>query len=193
MTMLALLDESAPETVQGVHYVISTVVIVDDQELAPVRASVSAVTADRPKHPVFHWSSEGVEKREKMIDQVCSFCDGIYTVIHHPVKPKQQVAARRAGLRVLLEILADNGIATLWIESRGAQDQADRQVILDAQRDGALPAQFSYSFRTKSESLLWLPDAAAGAQSDAETGKGDQYALRLQSGVAEGDVRRLNP
>jgi hypothetical protein len=190
--MLALIDESTPTTTQGVHYVISSAVIVDDDDLGPARASVSAVTADRPLHPVFHWSGEGVEKREKMLDRVCQFCDGVYTVIHHPVKPKQQTMARCAALRALLVILEENGVPRAWIESRGVQDQADRQVILDAQGDSVLSKQFTYTFRTKTESLLWLPDAVAGAHSDSETGKGDTYMLRIQAGVAEGDVRRLS-
>jgi hypothetical protein len=191
-TVLALIDESAPATVQGVHYVISSAVIIDVEDLDHARDRIRKVTAGR-KNERFHWSREGVEKREAMVTRVGELCDGMYTVIHHPVQATQQRAARRAALSTLMRVLADNGVPEAWIESRGPQDQADRQVILDGQRDGWIPSGFSYSFFGKGEPLLWLPDAVAGAYSQAEIGKGDQYLLRLQQSVTEIDVRRHGP
>ena len=72
----------------------------------------------------------------------------------------------RAGLIAdLLGELRSTGARELLIESRQAHnDERDRHVIAEAQRSGAAQEDLSYGHGDpRSEPLLWLADALAGA------------------------------
>lgn len=189
--MLALIDESTPEGPRGVHYVVSSAVVIE--ELDDCRGKLLALTAAR-KRP-FHWSSEGVQMRDAMLACFAELPVSVLTVIHYPVPAKRQEIARSSALRLLFSQLAQEGIAEAVIESRGIQDRADRQTLIQAQTDGLIGREFVYRFDSKSEPLLWLPDAAAGIYSEAELRKGDagQRLLTLQQNVHVIDVQRIQP
>jgi hypothetical protein len=187
--VLALIDESTPASVRGVHYVISSAVVLDSTEIATSRARVMEITAGR-KRP-FHWSKEGVQKRGAMVCCFGDVCLAMFTVVHFPVQARRQNVAREAALNVLLEVLTEHGVGEVWIESRGVQDEADHRTILDAKHAGLVPSGFSYSFYGKAEPLLWLPDAAAGAYGDAELGKGTEHLLTIEKTVSAVEVRHV--
>ena len=183
-----MIDESTPIGPLGVHYVISSAVIIEDREGA--RTRLEKIVEGRVKP--FHWSTEGTEKRAAMLECCGALPLSIFTVIHGPVGAKRQNVARATSLKAILRLMNENGVEEILIESRGPQDVDDRRTIIAAQHEGIV-GNLSYAFETKAEPLLWLPDAVAGIYSEAELSKTDaaETLLSLQQQVAMIEVMRV--
>ena len=188
--MLGLIDESAPESARGVHYVIGTAVLIDPTEKDEVRLRVRKLIGDRRR--VFHWKGEGIELRTKMIDLLGELGVGVFAVIHRPVAARRQTVARDASLRSLTSMLCREGVDNLLIESRGPQDADDRRTLVDAINGGDLPAALTYEFAGKDDALLWLPDAVAGVFGEAECRRSNRWIAELQRKASVFEVRRLD-
>lgn len=187
---MGLLDESMPESVRGVHYVIGAAVLIDPAGRDDVAARALKLIGDRRR--VFHWKDEGVERRTAMIELLGELDLGVFAVVHHPVAAKRQTGARRTSLRTLAAMLCREGVDELLIESRGIQDAEDRQTLVEAVNTGELPTGFSYDFARKENALMWLPDAVAGVLSEAECHKTDRWIAELQRKATILEVRRLD-
>jgi hypothetical protein len=118
---------------------------------------------------------------------------GVFATIHTPVAATRQERARARSLRHMVEILDHEGVGELMIESRGPQDTHDRRVLLSATEDGLCSGDLSYSFETKAEPLMWLPDAIAGLLGEAECGRDPRWIAHLQHVAHIVDIRRLGP
>jgi hypothetical protein len=188
--VLALIDESAPESARGVHYVIGAAVLLDPAQRNEIRERALKLIGGR-RRP-FHWKDEGVVCRAAMIELLGELEVGIFATIHHPVAGRRQTAARGESLRTLASMLRREGVDELLIESRGLQDAKDRQTFVEAVHVGELPPDFVYDFARKDEALMWLPDAVAGLLGEAECHKTDRWIADLQRTVAVLEVRRLD-
>jgi hypothetical protein len=188
--VLGLIDESAPESPRGVHYIIGAAVLLEPGRRDEVRQRISMLTGER-RRP-FHWKDEGVEKRATMLALLGELDVGIFATIHHPVPATRQVAARHRSLTELLVVLDREGVDKLLIESRGLQDLQDQQTVLDARRHGLIDRDIRYRFGDKHDPLLWLPDAVAGLLSEAESRKTDHWIAELQRIAHIFAVRRLD-
>ncbi|MFN8025030.1 MAG: hypothetical protein U0W40_01350 [Acidimicrobiia bacterium] len=110
-------------------------------------------------------------KRGEMIDCLAELPIAVLVAIHHPVVAKRQEHARRACLGLLVSDMVRHGVSDVVIESRGPQDRHDDETFELIFGKSTPPEAILYSFATKEEPLLWLPDSIAGAFSDAELGK----------------------
>ena len=144
------------------------------------------------RQSAFHWTKEGVEKRHAMIDLLGELDVGVFATVHSPVAPKRQENARARSMRQLVTMLNREGVDELIIESRGIQDVHDRQVLIEAAQAGLCSPELTYSFGTKTEALLWLPDAVAGLLSEAECGRSDRWIADLQRVAHVFEVRRID-
>lgn len=188
--MIGLIDESAPESARGVHYVIGTAVLLEPSQCDEVRERLLKLMAGR--QTPFHWKREGIEKRQRIIQLLGDLDVGVFATIHHPVGAHRQQLARRRSLEALVPALTREGVGELVIESRGPQDSKDRSVLLKLIELGHCPADLGYSFAGKAEPLLWLPDAVAGLLSEAECRRSDHWIAELQRVVQIFEVRRLD-
>jgi hypothetical protein len=188
--MLTVIDESIPESARGHHYVISSAVILGDVQACRDRIAELSCAKNNRRHP-FHFSNEGVQLRDAMVECIGEVGIAIVTVIHDPVPAKRQAAARAATMTKLLTELDQEGVTEVLIESRGIQDRDDRSTILAAQEAGHVNEKLVYSFGGKSERLLWLPDATAGIYGEAEIGRNHARLVRLQQVVIDTAVYRI--
>lgn len=181
--IVAAIDEASAEVAGGVHYVLTSAVIVETDLILP---DLRSLVASRER--TFHWRDEGPVMREQMMSLVESH--GV--VAHVRVRAtsrRGQMRARRDLLANLAADLVGDGIEHLTIESQGPrEDGRDRGVLLDAFREsGGVP--FTYDWRTKAEPLLWIADAIGGVCREHLIGRSSSRHDRLQAaGVIDGLV-----
>lgn len=187
--MLGLIDESAPETIRGVHYVIGAAVLLEPGRRDDVRMQAQRIVEGRAR--CFRWKDEGIERRRAMVELLGELEVGVFAVIHEPVRAQRQGRARHSSLWDLTTLLCKEGVDELLIESRGPQDAEDRRTLMAAIQGGAVPADLTYDFAGKDEALMWLPDAVAGIVGEAERRKDGRWIEDLQDAAAVFDVRRV--
>lgn len=187
---MGLLDESTPESMRGVHYVIGAAVLIDPAQRTEVEERARKLIGGRCRP--FHWKDEGVERRSEMINLLGELDLGVFAVVHRPVAAKRQTVARHESLRTLASMLCREGVDELLIESRGTQDAEDRRTLVDAITSGTLPTDLSYAFACKDNALMWLPDAVAGVLGEAESRKTDRWIAELQRKATILEIRRLD-
>ena len=156
--VIAGIDETVIYQGDDVTYVLAGVVFHDAQ---PARRAFHQLTAHR-KRP-FHWQQEGPNLRAAAVTLLENHVVATY-LLARPTGIRHQVAARRELLDYLVAELINDRVDHVIIESSQvpARDGRDRNAILDlTQADSASPT-FTYDWRTKTEPLLWYPDALAG-------------------------------
>lgn len=160
--MLAVLDETYPELLGGVAYVVGAAVILADE--ADARAAVAGVFAGTSRHRPFHWHEEGPTARQAMVRVLGEIGAVAHVCVHHPTGRKKLEAARAGALQTVVPKIVHDGASLLLIESRGEiEDRRDRGVILDTLNALERPGELAYEWRDKSEALLWLADGICGA------------------------------
>lgn len=151
------IDETVIYHGGGVTYVLAGVVFHDAQ---PARRAFQDLTADR-KRP-FHWRREGSTLREAAITLLEDHIATTYLLARSTGR-RGQVTARRKLLTYLVAELTNDGVDHLIIESQdSALDGRDRNTILSWFEVSSTDPAFTYEWRTKTEPLLWYPDALAG-------------------------------
>jgi len=172
---VAVIDESSPTAGPGVYYILSKVLI--PEPAAAVRA-LGHVRGDR-RRP-FHYAEEGPEALERMM-QLFERETLHAAVLWSPAPRRGQVTARGKLLREHTRRCADEGVEHLIIESGDdAGNERDRSAILDHFQDrGGVP--FRYDWRSKTEPLLWIADAACGIAADHLLDRRPEYHRRLQA------------
>lgn len=159
----------------GVTYVLAGVVFQDAQ---PARRAFQQLTANR-KRP-FHWRKEGRTLREAAVAVLENHLAAAY-LLARTTGRSGQVIARRELLAHLVAELTNDGIDHLIIESQDtALDGRDRNTILDTFRANRGGPTFTYEWRTKTEPLLWYPDALAGIAHEYLAGGQTDHFQRLQ-------------
>lgn len=164
--IVVVADESSPQTVAGVTYIVAAGAVLSPAELALDLSTLFEPPRKRP----FHWHNEGPTSRARMTELIArhtvvgvAFC-GV-------VGRRGQIRARRAMLEQLSDWTRREGATHLVLE---ASDQVtmsrDQSTLLDHDHDrGGVP--FVYDWRSKNEPLVWVADALAGIVGDWVTGK----------------------
>jgi hypothetical protein len=173
--LVAVVDESSPQNAAGgVSYVVAVAAMFE-----PAQASASLnglFEADR-RRP-FHWEREGPIARNRIIE-IASEIGVSATAFFSHVSRKGQKHTRTEIVDRIARLVAADGVEHLIIE---ASDEAtigrDRHAILKA-FDGVGGAPFTYDWRSKSERLLWIADAVAGATAEFVTDRDSTWANRL--------------
>lgn len=184
--MLALIDESTIEDQRGLHYVIGAALVLsasdlEDSACNDLRDRLGGVVGERPRP--FRWKKEGIEKRTRIFDVIVEADVFAIAAVSPPGQRFHQRRNRSLCLVQLSVQLASEGVTQLVIESRRDQDGDDTSSLLEAKKEGILPSDFPEPlFRDKSERLLWLPDAVAGAVREAEAGIDLRWMQQLTAG-----------
>lgn len=193
--MLALIDETIIEVERGHIYVIASALILDAESVDhdacnALREMASTVIGER-KRP-FHWKSEGVTKKQHMIESLAVADVFVVAAISSPGERYHQRAKRSECLVAVCQQLSSEGVSLLVIESRQSQDADDVSTLSLAKKEGRLPPDFPEPlFMGKEERLLWLPDAVAGAIREGETGICTTWVETLTDGGVILDIMRL--
>jgi hypothetical protein len=171
MTTLVI-DESGDDITGRHRYVIGAGVIVTD--LAEVRAEVAAHLARR-RRP-FHWVAEGSVTRHAMLDLIGRLGIDAYAVVSAADSPQHLEFVRDRCLRELFRVTQPSEPDAVIIESREkstaiiGQNRLDFTTMIEARHAGELAPTVHYEWAGKSEQLVWLADAVAGAVLAAERG-----------------------
>lgn len=177
--LVVVVDESSPVLAGGVAYVVAAGALLS---VGDVRAELAMLFTSPRKNP-FHWSKEGTETRNRMLDMIIS--TGIVAIAHcKQVGRSGQTPARREMLKLTSDWAQTEGASHLIIESGDrVTNSRDQSTLLDHHRDrGGVP--FAYDWRTKQEPLLWVADALAGAVGEWAIGKSTLWYERLlEAGV----------
>ncbi len=165
--LVAVIDESSPQNAAGgVTYVVAIAALFDP---ARALARLNGLFAADRRRP-FHWEREGVVARTRMIEIAAEV--GVVATAHYShVGRRGQASARRVMLAEMVRDAASEGVDHLVIEASDAATVGrDRAVLLQTfESTGGVP--FRYDWRSKSERLLWLADAIAGAVGEYLVGK----------------------
>jgi hypothetical protein len=182
--MIAVIDEAAPADKAGIYYVVTAAIILD-----PIGAkeSLAAVLPPGRRRP-FHWVTEGVQARARMLDFLVSSGLAAHAVVHYPTGRRRQEQARKAAIEELVPLAIADGAEELIIESRGPQDDArDRQTLIEAVRQADAPLR--YRWEKKAEPMLWIADAICGVIKEYLLGEDTAPLERLQTEYVLGDLR----
>ena len=177
------IDETVIYHGGGVTYILAGVVFVDPQ---PARRAFQQLTANR-KRP-FHWQKEGTTLRGAAVALLENHIAATY-LLARPAGRRQQVTTRRELLAYLVAELTNDGVDHLIIESQGtALDGRDRNTILDSFQANSTGPAFTYEWRTKTEPLLWYPDALAGVAHEYLADGQTHHFQRLQKATIATEV-----
>lgn len=160
------------------HYLLAAVVV-DPARTADLRDETRGLP--RRGRSRFHWHSERAADRAAMVSHIAARTDLQVVVVSQPVA---EARAERARARCLGALLAacvgfEPAVGHVVLESRTeVLDKRDAARIEGLKSAGRLPGLLRFSFGTKAEPLLWLPDAVAGA-ANAELADDPRYTARL--------------
>jgi hypothetical protein len=170
VSVIAVIDETAPEGPGGIYYVVTAAIVIADAAIA--RTALDAVLPAGRKRP-FHWHKEGPEARNALLACIEGLGVVSHVCVHYPTGRQRQEKARAVGLKHLVCALLIDGADELIIESRTANDdRRDQVIILDTLRELGHVGGIRYEWRPKTEQLLWVADGICGAVSPAPDWRG---------------------
>lgn len=156
---VAVVDESSPANAAGgVAYVVSVSAVFSPTEARIALAELFPPDRTRP----FHWAKEGPRARERMIEIAGEIGVTSVAFFAHVGRSKQITVRSEILERAALHV-AGEGVDHLIVEASDRRTvRRDQDTTLDTfhDRDGV---PFDFDWRSKSEPLLWIADAIAGA------------------------------
>ena len=181
--VIAGIDETVIYRGDDVTYVLAGVVFRDAQ---PARRAFHQLTAHR-KRP-FHWQQEGPNLREAAVTLLEDHVVATY-LLARPTGIRHQT--RRELLAYLVAELINEGVDHVIIESSQVPtcDGWDRNTILDSFEADSANRTFTYDWRTKTEPLLWYPDALAGVAHEFLADGQAHHFQRLQRAEVVTEIR----
>ncbi len=166
-----IIDESAMmEPDDRFTYVVASAVVLSTSLDVAHAAAIEAVGFGTLRNRPFHWVDEGGDSRRAMLAAAEANAHVLVASVASKVGRRGQEHARQAGLRLMLEFLADEvEIGGLMIESRErslsptGQNKYDFSTLIDARHGRLLLPGVPFRWVEKTEPLVWLADALAGA------------------------------
>jgi hypothetical protein len=138
-------------------------VVADSANCDDIRDRLRALTLSRGGR--LHWVDESSKRRDVIAAAIAGIDLAAIVTIGSPMDKTKQERARRCCLERLLYELGLLGVSDVWLESRSATpDRRDLKLVDSARDKGLIPTNLKVDFaRPRMESMLWLPDAVAGA------------------------------
>lgn len=94
----------------------------------------------------------------------------------------------------MLPRLHGREVGHIVFEHRGGQDQHDKRTMAEFRADAAMAVRWSYEWAGKSEPLLWIADAVAGAAMEHVVGRNSRWwAMLAASGRAQLVAKMMMP
>ena len=184
--VIVVVDESAQNIAGGLLYVVSAAAVL---QVDQAQFALGALFEPSRKRG-FHWAAEGTSARNRMLDLIID--GGVVALTQcKAVGRTSQESARRQMFDRLGDWAYDEGATHVVIEVSDVVTMSrDRSSFLDRYNEfGGVP--FAYDWRTKTEPLLWISDAIAGAVGEWLAGRASQWYERLaEAGVVTNEYLR---
>ena len=107
-----------------------------------------------------HFASESDSRRKLILTALANLNVMNFVYV---ATGREQTAARRAILQIMVPDLRSKGVALFVLDSRQGQDHKDRVTIHSLMGSNPEPAFEYYHHRSAHEPILWIPDAVAWA------------------------------
>jgi len=167
-TIIAI-DESIVTTTTSETYIIGSAIIIDPaQQSAVAQFAREALHAGSPqRRRPFHWTAEGPDIRTAMINVAATHTTPVAIV--RPFSAKNSESARLDCLTALFQHTSQYNTDLVLFESREqamtniGQNRVDHQAITAARHANVVPPTVKYQWVNKTEPIVWLADAIAGA------------------------------
>lgn len=180
----AWVDESA-HLERGLYILAAAVAPASDSNLERSRAALASQLLRGQQR--LHWRDERKpQRRMSLVESVAGLELASIVIVATQVDTrKQDERARRKCLEVLLDYATFGGVEHLWLESRGAKDAKDREMVAALRSRGALDPSVRVDFaRPVDDPMLWIPDVVAGAVGVSRAGD-DRYRAVLSAALIE--------
>jgi len=158
--VIALIDEAMVTRGQTAYVLVA--VLLPDARRTAARSSAQRIV---PRRRRFHFHQEEDREKRAMMALVALEAQSAHAVFVAPASARERESTRQRLLLDLASGLPRQATIELTIESREPHnDRLDRITLLQARRNGVIPADMTYEHRQPvQEPLLWLADAFAGA------------------------------
>jgi hypothetical protein len=162
-------------------------VVADSANCDDIRGRLRALTLSRGGR--LHWVDESSKRRDVIAAAIACIDLAAIVTIGSPMDKTKQERARRCCLERLLYELGLLGVSQVWLESRSATpDRRDLKLVDSARDKGMIPTDLKVDFaRPRMESMLWLPDAVAGAVTAANLGE-PRWMLAMSEVLTQHEV-----
>lgn len=162
-------------------------VVADSANCDDIRDRLRALTLSRGGR--LHWVDESSKRRDVIAAAIADIDLAAIVTIGSPMDKTKQERARRCCLERLLYELGLLGVGQVWLESRSATpDRRDLKLVDSARDKGLIPTDLKVDFaRPRMESMLWLPDAVAGAVTAANLGE-PRWIVAMSEVLTQHDV-----
>ena len=186
--VIAGIDETVYQPGGDITYILAGVVF---REAHAARRAFEQLIADR-KGP-FHWIDEGPNVQDAAVGLLEDHVVATY-LLARTTADRHRVGTRQELLAHLVAELLNDGVDHVIIESSQSPtiDGWDRDTILDSFRADSANRTFAYYLRTKTEPLLWYPDALAGVALEVLTDRHTHHFRRLQRAEVITEIRYPN-
>lgn len=161
-------DESGsiPDKDPGTY--IMAAAMVEEEHLAPVRDEM--LRARLPGESKTHWKGSRSERRQTLAEAVADLPLTAVVVVHHQTGAGER-RHRRKCLETLLPQIALQGCSSLTLESRGGQDQSNRDLLNLFRSRRVLSRQFDLGHVLgREEPVLCIADIICGAVVQSRVG-----------------------
>ncbi|KIA66466.1 hypothetical protein [Nocardia vulneris] len=187
----AWIDESSIERVAegaGGFYVLAAV-IASPLDCEAFRMDLAALLPKGAGR--LHWRDESAAQRRKVVDAITGYGLTNLVVISDQADSRKQERARRKGMERMLVELASLEVSQVVIEARTkALNSRDQSLVATLRTSGALPTRMRVDFESpKTEPMLWIPDAVAGATGLAHRGGDAGFLAKLSEVTVQIDLR----
>ena len=145
----------------------------------------------------FHWVDEGAVRRQTMLDLVGALGIDVFAVVSVAQTRHHLEHVRDRCLRELFRVIREADVDRIVFESREravsvtGQNRRDYTTLIEARHAGDLPPRIRYEWVLKSDPIVWLADAVAGAVLAAE--RGDMSWLDRLGQLTRVQIVRLPP
>jgi hypothetical protein len=162
-------------------------VVADSANCDDIRDRLRALTLSRGGR--LHWVDESSKRRDVIAAAIADIDLAAIVTIGSPMDKTKQERARRCCLERLLYELGLLEVSQVWLESRSATpDRRDLKLVDSARDKGMIPTDLKVDFaRPRMESMLWLPDAVAGAVTAANLGE-PRWMLAMSEVLTQHEV-----
>lgn len=178
--LLGFVDESLSDSRRDPGVYILAAALCEPVDVDGLRASMTALLL--PGQRKLHWRDESHPRRVAIVEAIADAPMAGLVVVRVGTASERPERQRRLTMTRLLHELAELGVRTVTLESRGRADDArDRDLLGGLRARKVVTSDLRMDHRRGGDdALLWAADAACGAITQARTGN-TQYLEALQT------------
>ena len=179
-------DESGSIPQQDPDSYLISAALIEDNDVPEVRKTIEGIRLGN--EPKVHWHGSSPARRHELVELVASLPLAGFVVVHTETGAKDR-RHRRKCLEYLLPNLADMSCRNITLESRGTQDESDRDVLAKFRASKVITADMRLDHAIgRNEPVLAVADIVCGAVVQSRVGN-REYLAKLDSSI---DLRHIS-